>query len=486
VTAQKSVVRSVAITVAMRWTLKLIGVVSTIVLARLLVPDDFGVVAQAYIVIALASTFMDLGVDLALIQNRNATAGYYDTAWTMRIAQATCISIAVFLAAPFAAAYFHDSRAIPVIRALSIGIVLGSLENIWVVTFQKELKFELDFKFAFLKRMVLFVLTVSLAVAWRSYWALVVGQVAGTVVGVLISYRMHEGRPRLSISHIRELFSFSWWALWRAIGNYFVGELHRLFVGGRASTETMGAYSVANSIAGMPTGELLAPLYRALFPTFVQTRDQPSELKRIYLLAQGLQAMLLIPIGVGMVLTASEIVLLLLGSKWTPAIPFLQILAFCELGNAFLNGSGYILLTLDKIRRSVAIAWSQVVALVIGVLILFPDAGALQIAWLRVASVACGVLVAIWMVRGVLPGLRNRDVAANAYRPILASVLMAITLYMLADVVRLPVLPMFLIKVIVGAVVYVLAMVVLWRLSGRPVGAETYIIDKIGSFWSSR
>ena len=133
-----------------------------------------------------------------------------------------------------------------------------------------------------------------------------------------------------------------------------------------------------------------------------------------------------------------------------------------------------------------AIAWSQVVALVIGVLILFPDAGALQIAWLRVASVACGVLVAIWMVRGVLPGLRNRDVAANAYRPILASVLMAITLYMLADVVRLPVLPMFLIKVIVGAVVYVLAMVVLWRLSGRPVGAETYIIDKIGSFWSSR
>lgn len=484
-TAERSVFRSVGITVAMRWTVRLIGFVSTIVLARLLVPEDFGIVAQAYMVIALTSTFMDFGVELALIQNREATPAHYDTAWTLRIAQALVVASAVFVAAPLAGSYFHDPRVVPVIRALSIGTVLGSLENIWVTTFQKEMKFELDFKLALLKRMWLFVLTVGLAAVWRSYWALVVAQLTGTVAGVLISYRMHDMRPRLSVSRLHELYSFSHWLLVRSIGNYFVNDLHRLLVGGRASTETMGAYSVANSVAAMPTGELLAPLYRALFPAFVRAREQPSELKRMYLLAQGLQAMLVVPIGLGMALVAPEIVPLLLGTKWMQAVPFLQTLALCEVGNAFLSGSGYILLTMGKARQSAVIAWSQVLSLAAAVVVLFPNADALEIARLRVASVVCGVLVAIWMVRGVLPGLRNRDVAANAWRPVLAAMVMAAVLLLLDEVLRAPAFPAFLVKVFVGATVYVLSVLVFWILSGRPAGAETYAMERIGTAWGS-
>jgi O-antigen/teichoic acid export membrane protein len=246
----------------------------------------------------------------------------------------------------------------------------------------------------------------------------------------------------------------------------------------------MGSYNVAAEISAMPSGELLAPLYRALFPAFVQAREDPAELRRIYLLAQGLQAMIVIPASVGLALVASEIVSLLLGPKWMLVVPLLQVLALVEAGNALLTGSGYILLTMGRVRSTAAIAWSQVLSLAVLALVVFPGAGALEIAWLRVASVACGVLVAIAILRGVVPGLRTRDVMANAWRPVLGTGVMVGVILALGEAVELAVLSALLTKVLLGAVVYVLSISALWVLSGRPIGSETYAMEKAWLLWA--
>lgn len=482
--AEPSILKSVALTVAMRWTDRLIAFLSTIILARLLVPADFGIVAQGYMVIGLISTVIDLGVGLALIQNREATPDHYNTAWTMRIGEAICIAVVIFLAAPLAGNYFHEPRVVPVMRLLGAGTVLASFENMWVVSFQKEMRFGLDFQFAFLKRFSGFAVTVVLAAAFQSYWALVAGALSSTVIGVAISYRLHRGRPRLSISRLGELFAFSQWALVRSIGNYLLVELHRLLVGGRSSTATLGAYSLATDISTMPSTELLAPLYRALFPAFVQAKKNPEEVKRIYLLAQGLQTMLVIPASAGLALVASEGVAILLGQKWTMVVPFLQVLALVEMGNAVLTGSGYILITMGGICRSATIAWVQVLSFAVGAFVLFPNAGALQLAWLRFASVMCGVVAAIWAIRGVLPGLRTTHITNQIWRPVLATVVMAVVLVSLDRGMAVPVFLALLTKMFVGTVVYTLTLMGFWALSGRPIGAETYAMDKISTFWN--
>jgi O-antigen/teichoic acid export membrane protein len=291
-------------------------------------------------------------------------------------------------------------------------------------------------------------------------------------------------RPRLSIARIGELFAFSQWALVRGIGYYLVTTLDRVLVGRRSSTEVMGAYNVASEISSMPSGELLAPLYRALFPAFVQARANPEELKRMYLLAQGLQATLVIPISVGLALVAPEIVPLVLGTKWLLAVPLLQVRALAEAGQALLTGAGYILLTMGKVRSTAVIAWAQVLGLVVPALVLFPQADALEIAWLRVASVVIGVFVSVALLRGALAGLRQRDVGANAWRPLLASGVMAVVVVGLGGVVQGSLWIALLVKVFVGAVAYVLGLLVLWILAGRPVGGETYVIEKTSLFWN--
>ena len=482
--AGTSIVRSVALTVTMRWTDRLIGVLSTIILARLLAPEDYGIVAQAYVLIGFTSAVLDLGVGLALIQKRDPTPDHYSTAWTMRIGQAACIGLVVFFGAPFVGDYFHEPRVVDVIRVLGAGILLGSFENIGVITFQKEMKFGLDFQFSFAKRMCSFIVTIALAAVWRSYWALVVGTLVGTAVGVVISYGMHNMRPRPSVVHFRELFAFSQWALMRGIGNYLKSSLDRVFVGRRGNTEIIGAYNVADEIAAMPSGELLAPLYRALFPAFVHARDDPAELKRIYLLAQSLQTMLVLPASAGLALVAPEIVSLFLGAKWTLAVPLLQVLALVEAGHALLTGSGYILLTMGRVRSTAVIAWVQVLGLVVPALIFFPDAGALDIARLRVFSAACGVVVAIAIMRGVLPGLRTRDVVANAWRPVLGTAVMATVIVGLNEAVQLSVWSALVMKVSIGVAVYVLSIWASWFVSGCPIGGETYAMEKLSLLWA--
>ena len=204
----------------MRWADRSIAFVSTLILARLLVPEDFGVIAMASLVIGLADVFFELGVNVALIQNKTPSPAHYDTAWTLRLIQTTLAAIIVVIASPWAATYFNDPRVTLVTQVLAVSLILSGLENIGVVTFQKEMQFGREFQFLFCKRIVGFIVTIVAAWFIRSYWAMVIGALAGRTFGVALSFAMHPMRPRLSLKKFGEIFSVSQWMLVRSIGGY--------------------------------------------------------------------------------------------------------------------------------------------------------------------------------------------------------------------------------------------------------------------------
>ena len=119
----------------------------------------------------------------------------------------------VVIAAPLAATYFNDPRVTLVVRALAVSLMLSGIENIAVVTFQKEMQFGKEFQFLFCKRIVGFIVTIGAAWVIRSYWALVIGALAGRTFGVALSFAIHPMRPRLSLKKFREIFSVSQWML---------------------------------------------------------------------------------------------------------------------------------------------------------------------------------------------------------------------------------------------------------------------------------
>lgn len=476
----KSIIQGTAFTVGMRWTDRLIGIVSTLILARVLVPDDFGVIAMASLAIGLADVLLDLGVNVALIQNRNATQAHFDTAWTLRLIQAAVATLVVLIAAPFAAEYFKDDRIIPVLQVLAFANLLSGVENIGVVAFQKEMQFGAEFRFMFLRRIAGFSVTILAAWMMQSYWALVIGTLVGRIVGVVLSYTLHPMRPKLSFEKFAEIFSVSQWMLARSIGVYLQSNAHRILVGRWSPVATLGAYTVADEIAAIPSSELLAPLNRVLFPAFADASGDPLELKRLFLLAQSLQTLIAIPAAVGLALVANELVALLLGEKWSMAIPFLQVLALVNIGHALTTSSGYVLMVLGQVKSAVLTTWFLIIVFLALTLTVFRGSDALTISWIRLTVGGCGGIgISFWLVLRALPVLRYTDLLNTAARPLLGAAGMVAVVLIASPNLQLA-LPLLLVtKILLGAVSYVGIIFVLWSLAKRPQGAESYLIAKV-------
>jgi len=474
-----SVSKGAVLTVSMRWTDRLVGFVSTLILARLLLPEDFGIVAMASLAIGLIDVLLDLGVHVALIQNENATEAHYNSAWTLRLAQAAVAAGIACIGAPLVGEYFGDPRVEPVVQIMAAGLLLAGFENIGVVNFQKEMRFGLDFKFLFFKRLAGFIVTVVAAFFLRSYWALVLGSIVGRIFGVLLSYRMHPMRPRLSFEKMGEIFGVSQWMLIRSIVLYMDNNLHKILVGRRSVSMIMGGYTLADDISVMPSREMLSPLNRALFPAFVQAKSNLSELKRIFLLAQGVQTLIGVPASVGLSLVAYEAVLILLGEKWLLAVPFVQLLALSNVVQAITTSVGYVFLTVGRFREIAFLGAIQVVLFGLGAFLIVPDAGALQIAWIRVLTVLAGLSLTIWMLMRALENVRLLEVLFIIIRPLFGAGAMAIIVIFCGEMMSgLPTLSVLVVKIGIGLVAYPTTVMTAWWIMGRPEGAETYLVNK--------
>jgi O-antigen/teichoic acid export membrane protein len=241
----------------------------------------------------------------------------------------------------------------------------------------------------------------------------------------------------------------------------------------------MGSYSVADDVAFLPSSALLIPLNRVLFPAFVLAKENLKELKRIFLLAQGLQALVGIPASIGLILVAGDVVHVLLGEKWLIAIPFIQVLAVVRIIAAITSSGGYLLTALGEFRAVAAFAWSRVSLFAFAAYFLFPEADAMGVAVLRAAFVVVALALFAFWVRHALPALRLSEMAVSVSRPLAAAGIMSAAVLSLAKFVSLPFVAALVIKVVVGALTYIAVVALLWKACGRPTGPETYLLDKL-------
>jgi O-antigen/teichoic acid export membrane protein len=485
-TARDSAARGAVFTIGMRWANRLIAIFSTLILARLLVPEDFGIVAFAFLVLALVQVVMDFGVNVALVQKADATQEHYDSAWTLRILQGFGVAIFLAAAAPLAAKIFGDERLQPVLWVLALSVAIGGFENIGIVSFQKQMQFGPEFRFLVLNRLATFVFVITGAWVFRNYWAMVIGGLLGGLFGLTHSYIAHPMRPRWSTAKVRELFAVSQWLLVRNIGLYLHENLHKLLVGHRTDTATMGHYALAADIASVPTSELLNPLNRVLFPAFVKARENLAELRRIFLLAQGVQVLVVVPAGVCVALLAHDLVRFFFGDKWLPAVPFLQILALAAVLEAVAVSPGFVGISLGRVAQMAGVMWVQALLFAVVAVALFPQAGPVGLAAIRLVPLAAGLALQLALVQRSLPGLRLRDMASGLWRPGLATaVLMLVTLggqqvYPQTGVPRLA------LTCLGWGAGYPLLLWAFWRWSGRPAGAEAYLLSYAAALRSRR
>lgn len=465
------VYRSALLAVAMQWSIRLIGLVSVFILARLLSPHDFGIVGIAMASVALVEIFSMIGLRQALLRMKAPEREHLDTAWTIQLLLFSGLGLVVAALAPLAARFYDEPALAAVIAVIASRFLFLGLVNIGIVDFDRNLDFGRDLRMRVGARLASFAVTVAAAVLLRSYWALVIGLVLQSGLLCLASYVMHPFRPRLSLARRADLLGVSIWMFLNYAAQIFHHQVERLVIGRFAAMHLVGLYSVSKDLSSIFTQEIATALNRVTYVTTARTGRPLSEDSGRVAVMLGTYAMISAPLGLGLAATAEATVAVLLGSQWLSAAPLLQLVApasalyaVYKLIASSLQASGHERLTAllsgtGALAAAVAIgttAWAGGGALAVAGTALAVTVTLLAAATLVIARIAGVGLLAF-------TGPIARPFAAAAAMFALLRAVPQATGFVLADLA---------LSVLLGAAAYAVTLFLLWVSAGRPPGAE--------------
>lgn len=467
----------------MRWTMRVIGLVNVLILARLLTPKDFGVVAMATIVSGFANSFAEFGAQQLLIRQRDVTRADIDSAWTVHVFQGLLVALIIFFSAPYIADFFKDERLIPVAYWMAVSSILLGFRNIGLTLARKELDFALDFRAQVYTKIIGFFVTLTLVLVLRNYWALVYGQIATAVVTVFISYLLHPYRPKISFEKLRNYLVFSLSIIPLRIAKFGNRKVPLIFVANISDVAQVGVFNVSNDLSRMMTGEIAIPLSRGLFPGFAKMSHEPRAMALAFQKALAISTAIIAPLGVGLALVADEVVPIILGDQWLDSIVFVKYLSLAAVvGSVNQLLSSQILIVSGHESRSAILSWVKLAVLTTVVMLAADIDGALGIA---VACLFVSILflpVSALVLSKSIP-ISVTEVFLALWRPAVSSYLMWHSVIFISSC--LDILPMIrlLVEIATGAIVYIGSYYFTWVLLGRPAGVEQILVKKIESTW---
>jgi O-antigen/teichoic acid export membrane protein len=473
---ERRMARSAAWMVGLRLAERSIGLVSTLVLARLLVPADFGLVAMGTVVLGALEAMTAFGFELALIKRQAKDRARWDSAWTLNALIGIANASLIAALAPAAAAFYGEPRIVHVMLVLAAAALVSGLRNIGMVEFEQDLRFRPIVLLALARR--LGSVAVTLALAWwhGTYWALLAGIVAGQLVDVILSYVVSPYRPRPGLAAWRDLFSFSKWLLVNNLLGFASQRGGDLIVGGRSGAAAVGLYSVSFELANLPTSEMVRPVMRAVFPGYAMMSSDPARLAQGFITVFSLVLLFALPAAAGIALLAEPLVSVLLGPRWAAAVPLLQVLAIYGGIRAAQANTGSVYMALDRPQLAAAMTLLNVLLAFGSFAIALGRMPLADAAWFMVAGAGVAAVVNLSVLNRSLDQ-PWRTVLAALRRPALAIAAMTAALIPLRAWLWTGAQPIheraavLLCLVLAGAAVYLAALLAAWHAQGRPAGS---------------
>ena len=466
--------------VAWRMVSRMLGFVSMLVLASLLTPKDFGIVAMATAVTGAIEGLSQLGVRDALVRLKDERRDYYDTAFTFQVARALLTALLIAGLSLFASDLLGEPRLRAILLILAALTVVTGCENIGIVSFSRALDFRTQFFLQAAPRLLGFAITTSLAFLLHSYWALIAGAAVAKLSSVVASYVASPHRPRFGLTGWRYLLHFSFWSWAGGLVLVVLNRADPFLLGPVLGTAAFGLYVLSSEIASLPVTELLEPACTALFPGFSLARRSGSDPVAMGLSVAGALALCTIPFSAGISACSGYLVASLLGPQWEAARPLIAVLAWMCMFLPFSWVAVTVLSAQGQVRRVFA---SHAFAAAIKV------AGILAVRHTRDFGVIGGTVVAITAAEAVmfiwqLRGAGNTELRSLAMTLLRAAASVAVTCAVLSVVpgawahVGLERAYALAAGGAIGGLtfaVFFACQAGLWLMCGRPAGAESRI-----------
>ena len=308
---------------------RLLTLVLTTLLARLLTPEDYGLVGIGILVVSLVSTIQQTGFSQALIQRQDRQEEAASVALWLNLSLSVVLYVMVWVSAPALATFYEDPRLVALLRVLGLQIVISSMSTIQSSLMLRQFRFRRLFYIQTASTLAPFLVSIPLVLAGLSYWALIYGSIAGSFVGVTLFWWFVRWRPRVvfDLQIARQLSGFGGFVLLESVLAWMLVSLDNGIVGKVLGTKALGLYALGFNLAVMVISIPISAITGLTLPLFSRMQKDPAALRRAYLAGTRLVATYCIPAGVGLALISDPLARLLFGENWTGLGPILSILA---------------------------------------------------------------------------------------------------------------------------------------------------------------
>lgn len=427
------------------------------ILARILSPEDFGLMAIAGVILGFAGLFSDFGLNAAYVQRQNVSHEHRSSLYWLNVSVSTLLMLLVFLASPLIADFFGNNDLIPLVILSAVCLLINALGQQVLMTAEKSLDFGPVVKVEFVSALMGFVVTIGAAFMGMGVYSLVIGTIiSSTATTVLAWMFISRGwRPlwRLHIADVRSYMAFGGSVLGNSIVHYFNKNID-LFIGGRLlGAEQLGLFSVPRNLA-LQMQFLVNPIItRVGFPLIAQLQGDLPKVRSIYLKTLNMTASTNAPLYLGIALFSPEVVDIILGPKWVGTSDILQIMAFWGLLRSTANPIGGLLLGMGK--ANLLMKWELALLLIVPPTLWFGSSfGTIGLAWALLIMQPVLFLPAWFFLVRPVCHLRLWDYLIALFRPIIISILSVGTASLAVSVVDFDSAARLTVGILISAPVY--------------------------------
>lgn len=347
---RQKVLKGVVWTALQNFGSQIISFVVFSLLARLLGPEVFGLVALAGIFLAFVQIFTDQGLSAAIVQRQELDPEHLDTAFWINVGTGILLTVFGIAAAGVVANIFNEPQLAPIVRWLSLSFLFSAFNSVQSAILSRELAFKSLAIRTLVANFIGGVVGVVMAFQGFGVWSLVGQQLVNGLVAIFVLWRVSDWRPGLNISakHYQELFAFGINDVGFNVFNFFSRRGDDLLIGYFLGHVALGYYTIAYRVLLLMTQLLISTTSKVALPTFSRLQQEPERLRRAFYTATQLSSLVAVPAFLGVVVLAPELVQVLFGSKWLPSIPVMQVLSFAGVLQSVSYFNGSVIVAMGK------------------------------------------------------------------------------------------------------------------------------------------
>lgn len=433
---------------------QLVAFIVSIVLARILAPEDYGQVALITVFTTIMQVFVDSGLGTALIQKKNADDLDFSSVFYFNFVVCLILYTGMFVAAPFIAEFYNDSSLIPVVRVISLTIVISGVKGIQQSYVSRNMQFRRFFYATLGGTIFSAFLGIILAYEGFGVWAIVAQQLSNTTIDTLILWITVKWRPKKMFSweRLKNLLSFGWKMLASSLLDTLYNNIRSLIIGKMYSSSDLAYYDQGRKFPNVIVTNINTSIDSVLLPTMASEQDNKGRVKSMTRRAIKTSTYIMAPLMMGLAFCAEPIVRLILTDKWLPCVPFLRIFCitymFYPIHTANLNA-------IKAMGRSDLFLKLEISKKCVGMILL------LSTMWFGVLAMAYSLLAST-LASMIINSRPNKTLLGYSFKEqmidIFPGIFLALFMGIVISVVRLLSLPdivTLVIQILLGAAIYI-------------------------------